>query len=124
MRPAIFLLPFLLCGQDTTFSTDVKVVNVLATVHNKQGQIVSNLNKEDFTLEEDGRPQVIKYFSRETNQPLTLGLLVDTSASQRRALGDEVRASLKFLQQVLREKDQAFVIHFDHDVELLQDLTN
>jgi VWFA-related protein len=116
--------PLLLRGQDTTFSTDVKVVNVLATVRNKQGQIIKNLTKDDFVLEEDGRPQTIKYFSRETGLPLTLGLLVDTSGSQRQVLGQERSASARFIDQVIREdKDMAFVIHFDFETELLQDLT-
>jgi VWFA-related protein len=111
--------------QDTTFSADVKVVNVLATVRDKKGEIVRNLTKDDFTLEENGRPQTIRYFSQETNLPLTLGLLIDTSGSQRRVLGQEVDASYRFLGQVLREdKDLAFVIHFDREVELLQDLTS
>lgn len=123
MRLALLLLPFVTLGQDTTFSTDVKVVNILATVHDKKGQISSNLTKDDFAIEEEGRPQVIKYFSRETDLPLTLGLLVDTSMSQRRVLGDEQRAAYKFLDQVMRDKDQAFVLHFDSEVELLQDLT-
>jgi VWFA-related protein len=108
-----------------TFSTGVKVVSVLATVRDKDGHIVSNLSKEDFTLSEDGRPQTIRYFSRETDLPLTLGLLIDTSLSQRRVLGEERTASYQFLEQVLREdKDHAFVIHFDREVELLQDLTS
>src|SRR5579859_6779977 len=111
--------------KDTTFSTDVKVVNVLATVRNKQGQIVRNLSKEEFTLSEDGRTQTIRYFSQLTDLPLTLGMLIDTSGSQRRVLGAERSASYKFLSQVLREdKDQAFIIHFDREVELLQDLTS
>jgi VWFA-related protein len=106
------------------FSTDVKVVSVLATVRDKKGVIVRNLTKDDFVLEEDGRAQVIKYFSQQTEQPLTLGLLVDTSASQRRVLGKERDASRTFIEQVLREdKDQTFLIHFDREVELLQDLT-
>ena len=110
---------------DTTFSTDVRVVNVLATVRDKQGKIIRNLSKEDFALEEDGRPQAIRYFSQESNLPLTLGLLVDTSGSQRRLVGQERTASYTFLDQVLREgTDRAFLIHFDHDVELLQDLTS
>jgi VWFA-related protein len=125
---ALFLCPqarLLRAGQDTTFSTDVKVVSVLATVRDKHGQIVANLNKDDFTLEEDGRLQAIRYFSRETNLPLTLGLLIDTSMSQRRVLGAERSASYRFLDQVLREdKDMAFVIHFDREVELLRDLTS
>jgi VWFA-related protein len=122
---AISAARLLRAQKDTTFSADVKVVNVFATVRDKQGKIVQNLTKDDFVLSEDGRPQVIKYFSQESNLPLTLGLLVDTSMSQRRVLGQERTASESFLQQVLREdKDQAFVIHFDHEVELLQDLTS
>lgn len=120
----VFVCSLLLAQQDATFSTGVKVVNVLATVRNRQSQIVQNLTKEDFTIQEDGRPQVIRYFSRETNLPLTLGLLVDISGSQRRVIPAESRASYRFLEQVLREdKDLGFVIHFDRDVELLQDLT-
>jgi VWFA-related protein len=111
--------------KDATFATDVKVVNVFATVRDKQANIVRDLSKEDFTLEEDGRPQTIRYFSRESDLPLSLGLLVDTSLSQRNVLGQERTASYHFLERVLREdKDQAFVIHFDREVELLQDLTS
>jgi VWFA-related protein len=126
IRAVSLLCCSLLLGQqDATFSTGVKVVNVLATVRDKHGKIVQNLAKEDFTLAEDGRTQTIRYFSRETNLPLTLGLLVDISGSQRRVLPAESRASYQFLQQVLREdKDMAFVIHFDREVELLQDLTS
>ena len=107
------------------FSTDVKVVNVFATVRDKKGQIVHNLTKDDFALEEDTRPQTIRYFAPESDLPLTLGLLVDTSGSQRNVLGQERDASYKFFDQVLRpDKDKAFVIHFDHEVELLKDLTS
>jgi VWFA-related protein len=106
-------------------AVQVKVVNVLATVRDKHGNIVRGLTRNDFTLEEDGRPQEIRYFSQESDLPLTLGLLVDTSVSQRRVLGQERDASATFLDQVLRVgKDQAFVIHFDREVELLQDLTS
>jgi VWFA-related protein len=109
----------------TTMSVQVKVVNVFATARDKHGKIVNGLNKDDFTLTEDGRPQTIRYFARETDIPLTLGLLVDTSMSQRRVLGEERSASQSFLNQMVREdKDKAFVIHFDHEVELLQDLTS
>jgi VWFA-related protein len=116
------------CGlaraQDATFSTDVKVVSVLATVRDRQGKIVSNLTKDDFLLSEEGRPQTIRYCSRETDLPLTLGLLVDTSGSQRLVLGKERIASRRFVEKVVREdRDQTFLIHFDHDSELLQDLT-
>jgi VWFA-related protein len=112
--------------QDTArFSTGVKVVNLFATVRNKKGEIVRDLAKDEFVLDEDGRPQEIRYFSQESNLPLTLGLLVDTSGSQRRVLNDERSASFRFLEQVLREdKDLAFIIHFDFEVELLQDLTS
>src|ERR1035438_7075388 len=88
---------------DTTFSADVNVVNVFATVRDKKGHIVRNLTKDDFTLAEDGRAQTIRYFSQESGLPLTLGLLVDTSMSQRRVLGKERDASYRFLDQVLRE---------------------
>jgi len=109
----------------TTLSVQVKVVNVLATVRDKHGKIVSDLGKDDFTLAEDGRPQSIHYFTRETDLPLTLGLLVDTSMSQRRVLDQERSASHGFLDQMVRaDKDKAFIIHFDREVELLQDLTN
>jgi VWFA-related protein len=112
-------------AQDATFSTDVKVVSVLATVRDKDKKIVSDLTKDDFDLAEEGRAQTIKYFSRETDLPLTLGLLVDTSLSQREVLGDERTASRRFIEKVLREdRDQTFLIHFDHDTELLQDLTS
>lgn len=114
----------LLDGQTPTFSAEVKVVNVLATVRDKKGQIVRDLTKGDFLLDEDGRPQSIKYFDQESNLPLTLGLLVDVSPSQRRLVDDERSASYAFFDQVLREdKDVAFVIHFDAEVELLQDIT-
>ncbi len=112
-------------GQDKPgISVDVKVVNLLATVRDKKGAIVTNLGQDDFKLEEDARPQTIAYFARETDLPLTLGLLVDTSLSQRRVLPEERGASQSFLDNMLREgQDQAFLIHFDREVELLQDLT-
>jgi len=128
-RRALFPLSRLLSAQqapkDTTFKSDVKVVNLFATVRDKKDQFVRNLNKEDFLLDEDGQQQTITYFSRETNLPLTIGLLVDTSGSTRSVLPDERSASDRFLRQVLREdRDLAFLIHFDFEVELLQDLTS
>lgn len=110
---------------DATFSADVKVVSVLATVRNGKGDVVRDLTANDFSITEDGRPETIRYFSRETDLPLTLGLLVDTSGSQRRVLPEERTASRRFFEQVLREdKDQAFLIHFEREVELLEDLTS
>ncbi|MGB9074087.1 MAG: VWA domain-containing protein [Terriglobales bacterium] len=109
----------------TTMSVDVKVVTLPVTVRDNHGQIVRNLTKDDFLLEEDGHPQTIRYFSQEANLPLRLGLLVDTSLSQRNVLDQERTASKSFLDQMLTgAKDQAFLIHFDHEVELLQDLTS
>ncbi len=111
--------------QEPTFTAEVKVVNVLATVRNKKGEVVRDLSQDDFVLEDDGKPQTVKYFARDTDLPLTLGLLVDTSGSERRMIGEERTASRAFLEQVLREdKDAAFLIHFDREVELLQDLTS
>jgi VWFA-related protein len=111
--------------QGPKFSSNVKVVNVFATVRDKEGKIVRNLAKDDFVLEEDGRPQTIRYFAQQSDLPLTLGLLVDTSGSERRMLGTERQASYTFFEQMLRpDKDKAFLIHFAHDVELLQDLTS
>ncbi len=107
------------------FSTDVKVVNVLATVRSKTGTLVGTLSQDDFALSEDKRPQAIRYFSRETDLPLTLGLMVDTSGSQRRVLDAERGASLRFLDQVVRpNKDKVFIMQFDSAVQIRQSLTN
>lgn len=117
--------PMLPSQQTPTFSSNVKVVNVLATVRDKHGQIVNNLTKDDFKLEQDGQPQTIRYFARDTDLPLKLGLLVDTSGSQRRLIDQERTASYGFLNELMRpDKDKAFVIHFDSEIELLQDLTS
>ena len=129
-RTTQFLLCALLAAQpavaqqDPTISVNVKVVNLPVTVRDKHNQIVRDLTVADFNLLEDGHPQTIRYFSQETNLPLTLGLLVDTSLSQRNVLDEERNASKMFLNQMLvSEKDGAFLIHFDREVELLQDLT-
>jgi VWFA-related protein len=110
--------------QRPKYTTDVKLVNVFATVRDKSsGKIVKDLTQDNFSLEEEGRGQTIKFFEAESSLPLNLGLLVDTSYSQARVLGDERSAGIKFFDQILRDKDQAFVIHFDHEIELLQDFT-
>jgi len=106
-------------------AVEVRVVNVLTTVRDKHDTVVFTLGKDDFVLEQDGHEQAITYFSKESNLPLTLGLLVDTSLSQRSVLGEERTASYAFLDHLLRaDSDRAFLIHFDREVELLQDLTN
>ncbi len=123
--PLLFLLMALpLPSQQPTYKVSTVVVNVPATVHNKHGQIIRDLKKDDFVLQEDGRPQEIRYFAVDADLPLTLGLLVDTSLSQRRVLEDERDASYKFLDHMLRQRDKAFIIHFDREAELLQDLTS
>jgi len=111
-----------LWAQDVpTLSVKVNVVSFLATVHDHDGQVI----KDDFVLKEDGVPQKIHYFSQESDLPLTIGLLVDTSRSQTRVLEEERRASYAFLDQVLsKEKDRGFVVHFDERVEILQGLTS
>jgi VWFA-related protein len=106
-----------------TLKVDVDVVNVLASVRDKKGALVPNLEKKDFTILEDGKQQEIKYFTRETDLPLTIGLLVDVSASQRNLIDIERSAASQFFQQVLRKKDEAFLIMFGEEAELLQDYT-
>jgi VWFA-related protein len=107
----------------TTLKVSTEVVNVYAVVEDKKKHLISDLKKEDFEVQEDGVPQQIRYFSRETDTPLTMGIMVDTSPSQGRVLGIEQEQADAFLHQVLRPKDLAFVLHFDVDVELLQDFT-
>jgi VWFA-related protein len=123
-RAILFSGAIRLWAQDAKFSTDVNVVTLLATVHDRDGRVIKNLTKEDFILHDEGKPQTITYFTRETDLPLTIGLLVDTSRSQIRVLDAEQRASYKFLDQVLREgKDRAFVARFDIDVAVVQGFT-
>jgi VWFA-related protein len=107
-----------------TFKAEVNVVNIFFNVKDKHGMLIPNLTKDDFQVLEDGKPQTIKYFSAESNQPLTLGIMIDTSASQTRVLTIEQESCAEFLRQVLRQKDLAFVINFDVDVNLDQDFTN
>lgn len=110
--------------QDPTFSSDVQVVNLLATVRNKKNEILRDLNKDDFQVLENGSPQSIRYFTRESDLPLTIGLLVDTSMSQVKVLDAERGASLRFLDEVLREnKDHVFIMQFDLTVQTRQPLT-
>ncbi len=108
-----------------TFSTEVRVVNVLATVTGQGGRVISDLTEDDFLLYEDKRPQTLRYFSRESDLPLTIGLMVDTSMSQRRVLDAERGASFRFLEVVLRpDKDRVFLVQFDLRVYFRQPLTS
>jgi VWFA-related protein len=106
-----------------TLKVTTAVVNVYAVVREKNGHLIPDLSKDDFILEEDSKPQTIRYFTRETDTPLTMGILVDTSPSQGRVLEVEKSEAEAFLREVMRPKDLTFVLHFDVDVELLQDFT-
>ena len=106
-----------------TFKVSVDVVNVFFNVKDDHGALIPGLQKDDFQISEDGAPQTIKFFSAESNQPLTLGMLIDTSGSQQRLLPMEKEIGAAFLREVLQQKDLAFVISFDVDVNLLQDYT-
>jgi len=111
-------------GEIPTFRKNVNIVNVFFTVKDHHGALVPNLNKDEFDVLENGKPQTIKYFSAETNLPLTLGLLIDSSGSMQRMLDTEKVVAADFLRQVVTEKDLGFVISFDINVDLLQDLTS
>lgn len=111
-----------------TFTVHAQLVNLPVVVRDKSGALVTTLNKDDFELAIDGRQQPIRYFDRDNNLPLTLGLLVDISGSVRSALDEERGASEVFLDQMVtspagQAPDQAFLIQFAHEVDLLQDLT-
>jgi VWFA-related protein len=113
-----------LAQDDNTIRLDVNLVSIFASVRGKNNALISNLEKSDFKIYEDAKEQQIKNFTRETDLPLTLGLLVDTSSSQERLIDTEQRAASQFFSKVIREKDQAFLIQFGAEAELLQDLTN
>src|SRR5580693_10659144 len=108
----------------TTLKVNVNVVQLFFNVKDKRGALIPNLTKNDFQILEDGKPQSIKYFAAESNLPLTLGILIDSSGSQQRVLDMEKEVGGAFLKQILRNNDEAFVIGFDVDVDLLQDFTN
>ena len=108
-----------------TIAVDARLVNLPVVVRDKKGALIQNLTKDDFVLQVDGKPQTIRYFDKDTNLPLILGLLVDTSLSQRDVIDEERTASSTFLDQMLTTpKDKAFVMQFAGQVELLQDITS
>jgi VWFA-related protein len=107
-----------------TLKVNVNVVQLFFNVKDKRGALIPSLTKNDFQVLEDGKPQTIKYFAAESNLPLTLGILIDSSGSQARVLDMEKQVGGEFLSQILRDKDLAFVIDFDVNVELLQDFTS
>jgi VWFA-related protein len=107
-----------------TFKQNVSLVDLFFTVKDSKGNLVPHLNQQNCIVNENKEPQTLKSFVAETNQPLTLGILLDTSGSQQRLLPMEVDAASQFIQQVLRAKDEAFAANFDVNVDMLQDYTN
>lgn len=110
--------------QDDVIKVDVDVVNVLFNVRTKKSGLVGNLTKDDFEVYEDGKKQDIKFFTRESNLPLTIGMLVDVSMSQEFLIEQEKMSAIQFFQRVLRKQDLAFLMSFGPEAELLQDYTN
>jgi VWFA-related protein len=106
-----------------TLKVNVEVVQLFFNVKDKHGALIPSLTKDNFDLFEDRQPQTIKYFKAETDLPLTLGILIDSSGSQQRVLDMEKEVGGSFLESTLRSKDEAFVISFDVDINLLQDFT-
>ncbi|HEV2689817.1 MAG TPA: VWA domain-containing protein [Bryobacteraceae bacterium] len=103
---------------------DVDLVNVLCTVYDNRGALVTDLKQEDFEIREDGKPQQIKYFARETSLPLTMALLLDMSGSVRRFIEAEKETAVRFLQEVLRPQDRALLMGFSSTVVLWQNFTS
>jgi VWFA-related protein len=137
-QPVLLLIPFLLLPatfQDTgspgtqeragtQIRVEVERVNVFVTVTDRQGRFVTDLSQDRFIVYEDGIPQEITNFSRESNLPLQIGLLIDTSASVRLKLDFEKRAAVNFIRSVMRRKDQALLVDFDRGTTLIQDFTD
>ena len=103
---------------------DVDVVNVLCTVSDKRGALVTNLHKEDFEIRENGRKQEIRYFARDTDLPLTVAMLMDVSGSVRQAIGAEREAAGRFFDAVIRPTDHALLLGFSSTLVLWQDFTS
>jgi len=108
----------------TTIRRGVNLVNLFATVRDKNRRVVPDLTKDEFRIFEDGKEQKIEFFSREVNLPLTLGLLVDTSPSEEAMIGVEQDAASRFLARVMRKGDLTFVVSFDSEVDMLSDFTS
>jgi VWFA-related protein len=111
-------------AQAPTIKAEVNLVNVFATVRDKNKRIVTDLKQDDFKVFEDGHEEKISFFSKEMQLPITLGLLLDTSGSEERMLSSIQDAGARFLHRVLKKGDEAMVISFDTDVDLLADLTD
>ena len=110
--------------QGGTISAQVSLVSLFATVRDKNKGIVANLTQNDFKVYQDNDEQKIAFFSKEVTLPVTLGLLIDTSGSERYRLPAEQDAASRFLDRVMKKGDEAMVISFDLDVDLLSDFTD
>ncbi len=108
----------------TTLKLNANLVSIYFTVRDKRGALIPNLSQKDCSVFEDKQLQPIKSFTTEADLPLTLGILLDTSGSQQNVLPMEQQAGSAFLKRILREKDEAFLISFDVDVNLLEDYTS
>jgi len=117
-------VPLTFAQDEPTIKVEVQLVNILFNVRDKRGGLVGSLNKDDFSIFEDGKQQEVKYFNRETDLPLTIGLLIDVSASQGNLIDIERNAAYQFFGSVLRKQDLPFLISFGSEAELLQDYTN
>jgi VWFA-related protein len=138
-------------SQSAPITSDTKLVTMLAAVRDKKGNFIRNLTKDDFALQQDGHPQTITYFVQDPHAPLVIGLLIDTSLSQRHVLDQERGASGEFLDRMFdfadaqsastqttaakpqgavastptpAAVDKAFIVRFDFEVELMQDVTS
>ncbi|HVU46832.1 MAG TPA: VWA domain-containing protein [Terracidiphilus sp.] len=111
-------------GQTPTFRVDVKLVNVFVNVTDANGAIVGGLNRDDFAVLEDGRPQQIALFERQADMPLDLTLAIDTSGSVRKDMTEEAQAARRFVHAILRPQDQMSVLQFATDVHELTGFTN
>jgi VWFA-related protein len=111
-------------AQGGTIKTQVNLVNLFATVRDKNKRIVPSLKQEDFRISEDNQDQKIAFFSREVSLPITLALLLDTSGSEQNMLGAIQEGASTFLGRVMRKGDEALVMSFDLDVDLLSDFTD
>lgn len=111
-------------GGTPVIKTEVSLVNLFATVRDKNKRIVTDLKQDDFKVFEDGHEERISFFSKEMQLPITLGLLLDTSGSEQFMLGAIQDAGARFVHRVLRKGDEAMVMSFDTDVDLLADFTD
>jgi VWFA-related protein len=133
---ALFVMPLLAAAialparpqeptiQGPTIKTQVNLVNLFVTVRDKNKRIATDLKQDDFKVSEDGQDQKIAFFSKEVTLPITLGLLMDTSGSEQYMLGAIQDGASSFLNRVMRKGDEAMIMSFDLDVDLLADFTD